>query len=106
MHLYHYHKDITQRYHTNFFNMSSNRENNSSNDIDLAAEIDALTADLGNQSKLFTEYLRAPASEKVPGDLPAEVQAAKETLLESALHIFNLVSGPTEYIQNVLIGVS
>lgn len=86
--------------------MSSNGMNNSASDIDLAAEIDALTADLGNQSKLFSEYLRAPASEKVPGDLPTEVQAAKETLLENALQIFNLISGPTEYIQNVLIGVS
>jgi 6-hydroxytryprostatin B O-methyltransferase len=86
--------------------MSSNRENNGANGINLAAEIDALTADLVSQSETFSEYLRAPASKKVPGDLPAEVQAAKEMLLENALQIFNLVSGPTEYIQNVLIGVS
>lgn len=86
--------------------MSSSRENSSANGINLAVDIDALTADLVNQSETFSEYMRASASGKLPGDPPAEVQAAKEKLLENALQIFNLVSGPTEYIQNVLIGVS
>jgi 6-hydroxytryprostatin B O-methyltransferase len=86
--------------------MSSNSETNSANGINIATDIDALTADLVNQSETFSEYVRASASAKLPGDPPAEVQAAKEKLLEDALQIFNLVSGPTEYIQNVLIGVS
>ncbi|WZH49403.1 O-methyltransferase [Fusarium acuminatum] len=84
--------------------MSSNSETNSANGINIATDIDALTADLVNQSETFSEYVRASASAKLPGDPPAEVQAAKEKLLEDALQIFNLVSGPTEYIQNVLIG--
>ncbi|KAM0204752.1 hypothetical protein ACHAQI_009926 [Fusarium lateritium] len=84
--------------------MSSNNETNNAVGIDLATQIAALAADLGNQSKTFSEYLRASAGAHLPGDTPADVQAAKEKLLESASQIFNLVSGPTEYIQNVLIG--
>jgi 6-hydroxytryprostatin B O-methyltransferase len=86
--------------------MSSNNETNNAIGIDLATQLDSLTAGLSSQSKTFSEYLRASASSHRPGDPSAEVQAAKEKLLEDALQIFNLVSGPTEYIQNVLIGVS
>jgi 6-hydroxytryprostatin B O-methyltransferase len=86
--------------------MSSNNNNNNAMGLDLATQLDTLTADLGSQSKTFSEYVRSSASAHLPGDPSAEFQAAKEKLLEDTSQIFNLVSGPMEYIQNVLIGVS
>ncbi|KAM0351778.1 hypothetical protein ACHAPU_002290 [Fusarium lateritium] len=79
------------------------------------SQLEALSQDLNKQIKTFNDYLKSAGLPEptlrrdtpvmnLPPDAPEEMQLAKEKLLEDALRIFNLVCGPGEYIQNVLIG--
>lgn len=82
-----------------------------------SSPLELLVRDLNKQSKTFTDYLRAnglpePSFERdapiinLPPHVPEDIQVAKETLLDHALQIFQLVAGPGEYLQNVITGVS
>jgi 6-hydroxytryprostatin B O-methyltransferase len=79
--------------------------------------LEVLVQDLNKQTTTLNGYLRAnklpePSFERdapiinLSPDAPEEAQVAKEKLLDSALQIFQLVSGPGEYLQNVITGVS
>lgn len=82
-----------------------------------ASDLEHLVQDLSKQTTAFTEYLRAnklpePSFERdgpifnLSPQAPEEIQVARERLLDNALQIFQLVAGPGEYLQNVIIGVS
>ncbi|KAI1039955.1 hypothetical protein LB505_006053 [Fusarium chuoi] len=77
--------------------------------------LEVLVQDLNKNTTTLNGYLRAnklpePSFERdapiinLSPDAPEEAQVAKEKVLDSALQIFQLVSGPGEYLQNVITG--
>jgi 6-hydroxytryprostatin B O-methyltransferase len=48
---------------------------------------------------------RDAASTVVPATAPSEVQAAREALLEGSMKMFQLASGPREYLPNLAVQV-
>ncbi|KAF5637636.1 bikaverin cluster-O-methyltransferase [Fusarium tjaetaba] len=77
--------------------------------------LEVLVQDLNKNTTTLNGYLRAnklpePSFERdapiinLSPDAPEEAQVAKEKILDSALQIFQLVSGPGEYLQNVITG--
>ncbi|KAF4953248.1 hypothetical protein FSARC_12442 [Fusarium sarcochroum] len=96
--------------------MTTNGITNGTNGkISDSSRLELLVHDLNEHTATLTEYLRAkglpePSFERdapimyLPPQGPEEVQIAKEKLLDSALQIFQLVSGPGEYLQNVVTG--
>ncbi len=92
--------------------MPGNTEHN-----DTSSPLDLLVQDLGDQTKSFTGYLRAhglpkpsfgrdvPVS-RLPAGASEEVLAARDKILDSALQIFRLVSGPRDHLFHSVAGVS
>jgi 6-hydroxytryprostatin B O-methyltransferase len=81
-----------------------------------SSPLETLVQDLNMQAKTFAEYLHAnglpePSFERdapilnLSPEAPAEIQIAREKLMDAALQIFQLVAGPGEYLQNVITGV-
>lgn len=82
-----------------------------------ASPLQNLTQDLGKNVQILTDYLRSAGLEQpswdrhtpatvLPPDAPKDIQIAKELLMDQALQILQLASGPTEYLANVITGVS
>lgn len=82
-----------------------------------SSPLELLVGDLGRQTKTLTDYLRSnglpePSFQRdasivvLSADAPEEIQAAREQLMDHALQIFQLVAGPSEYVDNVQINVS
>lgn len=81
-----------------------------------SSPLELLVVDLNEQTKIFIDYLRAtglpePSFERdgpvitLPPQAPEELRIAKEKLLDDALQIFQLISGPGEYLPNVIASV-
>jgi 6-hydroxytryprostatin B O-methyltransferase len=75
-----------------------------------------LVLDLNEQAKLLTEYFRVngypePSFERhrplssLPPQASTEMRITREKLLDDALQIFQLISGPGEYLPNATVSV-
>ncbi|PQE28730.1 bikaverin cluster-O-methyltransferase protein [Rutstroemia sp. NJR-2017a WRK4] len=89
---------------------------NSVNGHTVLSPLEVLVQDLNKNTTILNGYLRAnklpePSFERdapiinLSPDAPEEAQVAKEKLLSSTLQIFQLVSGPGGYLQNVITGI-
>lgn len=85
--------------------------------LNTLSPLELLVQDLAKQTVRLTDYLRAnklpePSFERdapiinLSPQAPAEIQMAKEMLLDNALQIFQLVAGPGDYLDNVMTDVS
>ncbi|KAI3340507.1 O-methyltransferase [Ustulina deusta] len=81
--------------------------------LNTLSPLELLVQDLAKQTVRLTDYLRAnklpePSFERdapiinLSPQAPAEIQMAKEMLLDNALQIFQLVAGPGDYLDNVM----
>ncbi len=83
-----------------------------------SSPLELLVQDLNEQTKTFTDYLRAnrlpePSFERGTPNItsqillaPEAIQLAREKLLDNALQIFQLVADLDEYSQNIMSNVS
>jgi 6-hydroxytryprostatin B O-methyltransferase len=82
-----------------------------------SSPLELLVLDLIKQTKALVDYLRdnqlpEPSFERnapiisFPPQAPEEVQMAKEKLLDDAVRILQLVTGPGEHVQSVMASVS
>lgn len=81
-----------------------------------SSPLELLVQDLNEQTRTLTGYFRAnafpdPSFDRhgpittLPAQAPEEMRIAREKLLDNALQIFQLISGPAEYLPNVIASV-
>jgi 6-hydroxytryprostatin B O-methyltransferase len=81
-----------------------------------SSPLELLVLDLNEQTRVLSNYLRTnglpePSFKRdgpiaaLPPQAPEEMRIAREKLLDDALQIFQLVSGPGEYLPNVIASV-
>lgn len=81
-----------------------------------SSALELLVQDLNEQTRTLTGYLSAnglpdPSFDRhgpvntLPAQAPEELRIAREKLLDNALQIFQLISGPADYLQNVIASV-
>lgn len=78
--------------------------------------LNELAGSILTNAQLVSTYLRSEghpvpsfgrdsAPKAVPASAPGEVQAAREALLDASMKMFQLASGPSEYLPNLAVHV-
>ena len=78
--------------------------------------LNELAGSISTNAQLLSTYLhseghpvpsfeRDAAPKAVPASAPGEVQAAREALLDASMKMFQLASGPSEYLPNLAVQV-
>jgi hypothetical protein len=76
-----------------------------------------LAFQIGTSTKTITEYLRSQNQRQpsfgrdaptniFPRDCPQEILKQRQSLVEASLKIFQLATGPSEFLPNLAVGVS
>lgn len=60
---------------------------------------------LHSESHPIPSFQRDAATTAVPASAPGEIQAAREALLDASMKMFQLASGPSEYLPNLAVHV-
>jgi 6-hydroxytryprostatin B O-methyltransferase len=71
----------------------------------IATNAQVLSTFLQSEGHPMPSFERDAAPKTIPASAPSEIQAAREALLDASMKMFQLASGPSEYLPNLAVHV-
>jgi 6-hydroxytryprostatin B O-methyltransferase len=71
----------------------------------ISTNAQVLSTFLYSEGHPIPSFERDAAPKTVPASAPGEIQAAREALLDASMKMFQLASGPSEYLPNLAVHV-